>query len=184
MWTLFKNRKEEIDRLSGLIDKMESDLNSVKAENAELKEKVNKEKLSTEEIVPSTTSVLQPVFTDTIAYNLTPNRLYMIVQGLKTGELRDYLTMAEELEEKDLHYRSVLGTRKSQVISLESQILPSDDSDKAQEIAESIRRDIIQAPWFEDMKMDLLDALGKGFSVCEIYRHCHRRIREQDREQK
>ena len=42
MWTLFKNRKEEIDRLSGLIDKMESDLNSVKAENAELKEKVNK----------------------------------------------------------------------------------------------------------------------------------------------
>lgn len=167
MWTPFKNRAE-IERLSELVENTTSEINALKAENEELKDKVNKASLTREEIVPSTTSVLQPVFTDTIAYNLTPNRLYMIVQGLKTGDLRDYLTMAEELEEKDLHYRSVIGTRKSQVVSLESQILPSDDSEKAQEIAESIRRDIIQAPWFEDMKMDLLDALGKGFSVCEI----------------
>ena len=167
MWTPFKHRAE-IERLSELVENTTSEINALKAENEELKDKVNKASLTREEIVPSTTSVLQPVFTDTIAYNLTPNRLYMIVQGLKTGDLRDYLTMAEELEEKDLHYRSVIGTRKSQVVSLESQILPSDDSEKAQEIAESIRRDIIQAPWFEDMKMDLLDALGKGFSVCEI----------------
>lgn len=167
MWTPFKNRAE-IERLSELVENTTSEINALKAENEELKDKVNKASLTREEIVPSTTSVLQPVFTDTVAYNLTPNRLYMIVQGLKTGDLRDYLTMAEELEEKDLHYRSVIGTRKSQVVSLESQILPSDDSEKAQEIAESIRRDIIQAPWFEDMKMDLLDALGKGFSVCEI----------------
>lgn len=168
MWTLFKKGRNEFDRLSELVKEVGAEINALRSENADLKEQINKTSLTREEIVPSTTSVLQPVFTDTIAYNLTPNRLYMIVQGLKTGELRDYLTMAEELEEKDLHYRSVLGTRKSQVISLESQILPSDDSDKAQEIAESIRRDIIQAPWFEDMKMDLLDALGKGFSVCEI----------------
>lgn len=167
MWTPFKHRAE-IERLSELVENTTSEINALKAENEELKDKINKASLTKEEIVPSTTSVLQPVFTDTIAYNLTPNRLYMIVQGLKTGDLRDYLTMAEEMEEKDLHYRSVIGTRKSQVVSLESQILPSDDSDKAQEIAESIRRDIIQAPWFEDMKMDLLDALGKGFSVCEI----------------
>lgn len=167
MWTPFKHRAE-IERLSELVENTTSEINALKAENEELKDKVNKASLTREEIVPSTTSVLQPVFTDTVAYNLTPNRLYMIVQGLKTGDLRDYLTMAEELEEKDLHYRSVIGTRKSQVVSLESQILPADDSEKAQEIAESIRRDIIQAPWFEDMKMDLLDALGKGFSVCEI----------------
>ena len=158
MWTPFKHRAE-IERLSELVENTTSEINALKAENEELKDKVNKASLTREEIVPSTTSVLQPVFTDTIAYNLTPNRLYMIVQGLKTGDLRDYLTMAEELEEKDLHYRSVIGTRKSQVVSLESQILPSDDSEKAQEIAESIRRDIIQAPWFEDMKMDLLDAV-------------------------
>lgn len=168
MWTPFKKGKNEFDRLSELVKEVGAEINALRSENADLKEQVNKASLTREEIVPSVTSVLQPVFTDTIAYNLTPNRLYMIVQGLKTGDLRDYLTMAEELEEKDLHYRSVIGTRKSQVVSLESQILPSDDSDKAQDVAESIRRDIIQAPWFEDMKMDLLDALGKGFSVCEI----------------
>ena len=146
MWTPFKHRAE-IERLSELVENTASEINALRAENEELKDKVNKASLTREGIVPSTTSVLQPVFTDTIAYNLTPNRLYMIVQGLKTGDLRDYLTMAEELEEKDLHYRSVIGTRKSQVVSLESQILPSDDSEKAQEIAESIRRDIIEIIW-------------------------------------
>lgn len=155
--------KGKIKKLNAAVKDIRLELNAEKEENRRLRAE-----LTHEEVQPSVTSVLQPVFTDTIAYSLTPNQLYRIIQALKVGDLRDYLTMAEELEEKDLHYRSVLGTRKSQVISLEAQILPADDSDKAQEIAEAIRRDIIQAPWFEDMKMDLLDALGKGFSVCEI----------------
>lgn len=142
---------------------LKTELNSVKEENIKLKKE-----LSGEEAAPSITSVLQPSFTDTIAYNLTPNKLYQIIQGMKTGDAHEFLTLAEEMEEKDLHYRSVIGTRKSQVVSLESQVLPADDSELSSEIAEAVRRDIIQAPWYENMKMDLLDALAKGYSVCEI----------------
>lgn len=160
---IFKRRNDELDELKESLDDFAVEINTLKEENQKLKKDLTKEEIS-----PSITSVLQPSFADTVAYSLTPNQLYRIIQGLKAGDVRDYLTMAEEMEEKDLHYRSVIGTRKSQVVSLESQILSSDDSPKAQEIAEEIKKDIISASWFEDMKMDLLDALGKGFSVCEI----------------
>lgn len=150
----FGNKKDTAEKI---------ELNTLKEENIKLKKE-----LTEEEVAPSVTSILQPSFADTVAYNLTPNKLYEIIQGLKVGDAMEFLTLAEEMEEKDLHYRSVIGTRKSQVVSLESQILPSDDSEKSQEIVEAIRRDILQASWYENMKMDLLDALAKGFSVCEI----------------
>lgn len=129
--------------------------------------------LEEEQAAPATTSIRQPIFYDSIAYALTPKRLHSVIETLKTGDAREFLTLAEEFEESDLHYRSVIAQRKSQVTGLPCFMQAADDSPKANEIAESVTRDILKATWFKNMQKDLLDALAKGYSVCEIIWKSH-----------
>jgi phage gp29-like protein len=46
---------------------------------------------------------------------LTPERLSGILRQAEFGDPFLYLELAEEMEEKDLHYLGVLGTRKEAV---------------------------------------------------------------------
>jgi phage gp29-like protein len=50
---------------------------------------------------------------------LTPERLTAVLQQADTGDPYLYLELAEEMEEKDLHYLAVLGTRKNAVAQLD-----------------------------------------------------------------
>ena len=50
---------------------------------------------------------------------LTPERLTGILQQAEFGDPYLYLELAEEMEEKDLHYLAVLGTRKNAVAQLD-----------------------------------------------------------------
>lgn len=79
----------------------------------------------------------------------------------------DYLTLAEEMEERDLHYASVLGTRKLAVSGLAIRIEAASDD------AEDVRRadqlkEIVDSPEFGELQADLTDAMGKGYAVSEI----------------
>lgn len=103
---------------------------------------------------------------DTIATTLDPSRLRSILQAAATGDARDYLTLAEEMEEKDPHYASVLGTRKRAVSGLPVAVEAASDSPRDREIAEAVRH-LVESPAFGDMLDDLLDAIGKGYSVVE-----------------
>ena len=47
-----------------------------------------------------------------VASGLTPQRLATLLRGAIRGDHRLYLELAEEMEERDPHYFSVLGTRK------------------------------------------------------------------------
>ncbi|MBM3929453.1 MAG: DUF935 domain-containing protein, partial [Sphingomonadales bacterium] len=101
------------------------------------------------------------------AQGLTPQRLARLLRSAEHGDATAYLELAEEMEEKDLHYLSVLGTRKRQVSQLPIEVVPADDSEEAKGDAQLIRdwleRDLIQAELF-----DILDAVGKGYSATEI----------------
>jgi phage gp29-like protein len=103
-----------------------------------------------------------------VAATLDPSRLATLVQGAKAGDIQDYLTLAEEMEERDLHYRSVIGTRKLSIVGLDPTVTPADDSDAAHEMADSVKQNIIDRPEFAELVTNALDALGKGFSVNEI----------------
>ena len=50
---------------------------------------------------------------------LTPERLSGILRQAEFGDPFLYLELAEEMEEKDLHYLAVLGTRKNAVAQLD-----------------------------------------------------------------
>lgn len=102
-----------------------------------------------------------------VANGLTPQRLVSILKGAADGDLDAYLTLAEEMEERDPHYSSVLRTRKLAVSGLPITVVAGGEDSKAHQLAEDVRR-LLDAPDFGDLVDNALDALGKGYSVNEI----------------
>jgi len=102
-----------------------------------------------------------------IAPGLTPTRLAQVLLDAQEGWPRDYLTLAEEMEERDWHYSAVLGTRKRAVSGLTVNVEAASDSAADVKLADAVR-DLVDAPAFGEMVDDALDALGKGYSAVEI----------------
>lgn len=103
-----------------------------------------------------------------VASSLTPSRLGALLRQAADGNHDAYLTLAEEIEERELHYRSVLSTRRLAVSGAPVEVQAADDSAKAKEIADAVRQDLTENDAFVDLLFDLLDGLGKGFAVSEI----------------
>ncbi|MBB4199064.1 hypothetical protein CCR94_16340 [Rhodoblastus sphagnicola] len=101
-----------------------------------------------------------------VASGLSPERLASILQNTKRGDLRSFLELAEEMEERDLHYLAVLSTRKRQVARLKPSIEEgARNVDKR--IVDAVR-ELVAAPAWRSLMKSMVDAFGKGFSVTEI----------------
>lgn len=98
---------------------------------------------------------------------LTPGRLAQLLIEAEQGDMIAFLELAEEIEEKEWQYGSVLGTRKRAVSQLPIEVEAASDSPDDKADAEFIRawlkRDTLEMELF-----DILDGVGKGFSVTEI----------------
>lgn len=103
--------------------------------------------------------------TQTIYSGLTPQRLAAILIELRQGWSRDFLILAEEFEEKDPHFISTMGVRKRALITTEPTLFSTGVNNKQ---AIALAEEFIQQPFFSNLVMDLLDAISKGFSVCEM----------------
>ena len=128
---------------------------------------IQRQALTREQAAPTLTGIRNAWSDESMANGLTPPRLARILRSAAEGDARDYLTLAEEMEERDLHYASVLSTRKRAVAGIEPTVIPASDSDRDMEIAEAVR-DLVERPEFPGLVTDLLDGLGKGYSVVEI----------------
>ena len=99
---------------------------------------------------------------------LTPRRLRAIHSVLGgSGDVEAYATLAEEVEERDAHYRAVLQQRKLSVAAREWRVEPTGDTPREAEIADFVRG-ILRTPEMHDCLFDLLDGIAKGFSLVEI----------------
>ena len=77
--------------------------------------------------------------------------------------------MAEEVEEKDLHYLAVLGTRKNAVAQLDLVVRAASSAADDQRAAAMVREMLVDGPMqLDSVLFDVLDAVGKGFSATEI----------------
>jgi phage gp29-like protein len=99
---------------------------------------------------------------------LTPGTLARIFKEADQGDVLRQAELFEEMEEKDAHLGSVLQTRKLAVAGLEWEVVPASGSEEDRRIAEFVREAIEWAGNRDEAIMDLLDAIGKGFSVLEI----------------
>lgn len=128
--------------------------------------KIETKELTEEVAAPSLMSVRNPWFTS-VASGLTPERLAEILVGVDQNDIQDYLTLADEMEERDLHYHSVLSTRRLAVSGLAPTVEAVSDEPGDVERADFVR-EVLANDAAGFLLADLLDALGKGFSVCEI----------------
>ncbi len=110
---------------------------------------------------------VRPVISGHPAEGLTPRRLAAIHRAAAQGDPLAYFELAEDIEERDLHYLGVLSTRKRSVAQLPITVTAASDSTEDKRHADLVRSwlddEILQASLF-----DMLDAIGKGFSVMEI----------------
>jgi len=122
----------------------------------------------TQEIAQGGVTSVRPAWSSSIAGGLTPVRLASILRGVENGVMGDYLTLAQDMEERDPHYASVLGVRKRSVSGVMPTVLPASDSAADLKIADDVRANLAEHDGFSDLVEDMLDALGKGFSQVEL----------------
>src|SRR6202790_4590361 len=70
---------------------------------------------------------------------LTPEKLSAILRQAEAGDPFLYLELAEEMEEKDLHYLAVLGTRKNAVAQLDLIVRAASSGAEDQRAADMVR---------------------------------------------
>src|SRR4051812_38810098 len=69
------------------------------------------------------------------AAGLTPGRLAHILRSSIDSDPENYLALAEDMEERDPHYGSVLFTRKAQVAGLDITVEAAGEDTKSVEVA-------------------------------------------------
>lgn len=102
-----------------------------------------------------------------VATNLTPKRLGALLRAADDGDVDAYLILSEEIEERDLHYRSVLFTRRTAISGLDVEVEAVDETPLQQDIARDVKR-LLREPECVDLRFDMMDAIPKGYSLCEI----------------
>lgn len=99
---------------------------------------------------------------------LTPGALARILREADAGDVTRQAELFEEMEEKDAHLYSLLQTRKNGVLGLDWEVIPFSDRRSDRRVAEFVSDVLGNLEGFEESLLDLLDAIGKGFSVLEI----------------
>lgn len=125
-----------------------------------------KEKKLLRDAVVSPIFISAPWRSETIARVLNPQRLAALLQQSVERYSSEFLTLAEEMEEKDPHYAGVLGVRKRAVSRLHAVVEPPRKNENAAHV--DLVRAVVESADFESMVFDLTDALGKGYSVVEM----------------
>jgi phage gp29-like protein len=127
---------------------------------------VKTRELTREQASPSLTGI-RTIWNDSYASGLTPFGLATLLRSAADGDHHAYLTLAEEMEERDLHYAAELGKRKLAVSRLPVTVESASDDGRDQELADAVRA-LIKGSSFRSLLKNLLDAIGKGYSVVEI----------------
>jgi phage gp29-like protein len=127
---------------------------------------MNTQALKTEIAAPALTGFRQAWTWRPLA-SLTPAQVAEILRRAAMGDAHDFLIAAADIEEKDLHYRAVLQTRKLAVAGLPWDVQPAEESRAAKKAA-ALTRQVLESIDLPELMVQLLDALSKGYAVAEI----------------
>lgn len=121
----------------------------------------------TEELSAATVGGARSPVTGYPGDGLNPVRLAQILRAADMGDPVRYLELAETVEERDMHYTGVLGTRRRSVAQIDVSVEAASDSAHDVKIADMVR-DWLSRDELADETFDMLDAIGKGYSFTEI----------------
>lgn len=120
--------------------------------------------LLSKEVATPTVIGVRAVLHEQIASGLTPERLAYVLRQASLGYPRDYLTLAEEMEERYLHYASQVQTRR---LAIEG-VTPSVTTPKGvpAKIIDFVH-ELVEDEGFRDAIGALTDGIAKGYAVVE-----------------
>jgi phage gp29-like protein len=101
-------------------------------------------------------------------HGATPARIAQILRSADHGSLEAYFDLAEEIEEKDAHYLAVMSTRKRAVSQLPVAVTAARKDDAVAQAHVDFVTDWLATGALQESLFDMLDAIGKGFSILEI----------------
>lgn len=109
------------------------------------------------------------ILPDHPARKISPNRMRAILDRSENGDISAQCDLMEDMEEMDAHLHAELSKRRRALLTLPWTIEPPPEASarekrQAKAVAELIRT----IPDFEDVILDLADAIGKGFVCLEI----------------
>ena len=99
---------------------------------------LRREVLTREIAAPTLAGVRSPI-SGYPADGMNPVRLANVLRGADQGEPLAYFELAEQIEERDLHYLGVLGTRKRSVSQVEVTVDAASDDRADVELADMVR---------------------------------------------
>ncbi len=115
------------------------------------------------------TASLRDRWSDYPSSGLTPGKLSRILRDADAGYINMQAELFSEMEQKDAHLFSCLQTRKLSVAGCPWEIVPGSGGGRPKQ---KRRRSFPTASPvldnFDESLADLMDAVGKGFSVSEI----------------
>ncbi|MCW3835982.1 DUF935 domain-containing protein [Sphingomonas canadensis] len=121
----------------------------------------------TKEIAAPVMTGTRSIVTGHPAEGLDPAGLARILRQAEDGDATAQHELAEQLEEKWPHYRSVLRTRKLAVAQLPIEVEAAGDTPEEEADAQLLR-DWLKRPTMQAELVHIQDALGKGFSATEV----------------
>lgn len=100
---------------------------------------------------------------------ITPAKLKNILEDAERGDITAQHELFMDIEERDSCIAANIQTRKRAILTLDWRIAePRHASAQEAKIQEEIDELFYQFPMLEDLLMDLMDAVGHGFSALEI----------------
>lgn len=117
-----------------------------------------------QEVATPTVAGVRRTHEERVASGLTPERLGTILRDAAEGNARAYLTLAEEMEERYLHYASQLQTRRLAIESVDFTIEGDGVSSK---IVDAVT-ELLDDDGFKEARGHLPDGISKGYAVVEM----------------
>ena len=128
-------------------------------------------RLRQHQALPRLSSPRNPFSTYHPTQGLNPAALAAILSQSALGQSQQYMELLEEIEEKDLHYGAILGTRKRQVAQLPIRVEAAEAEDgKGEAYAQhaAFLRSWLKSGVLQSALFHALDGISKGYSVLEI----------------
>ncbi len=120
--------------------------------------------LLTEEVAPPTEWGARSLRMAGVASGLTPERLAAIMRQADVGHARAYLTLAMEMQERYMHYRSQLQVRRLAFDTIEPSVSAPEGCPA--KIVDAVT-ELVNEPGFRAACSELQDAVPKGYAIVE-----------------
>ena len=100
---------------------------------------------------------------------ITPSKLKQILEDAENGDIQAQHQLFMDIEEQDSSIAANMMTRKRSVLTLDWRIVePRNATPEEEKLQAEIDELFYQYPNLEDLFVDLMDAVGHGFSALEI----------------